>query len=140
MKNIQRLMILGAVTAMTLSGSAFAKEADYWDNYDPIIPDKGEFTEDYPITSRVLSSPVRVVSTLGGAAIGALCGMGKGIVHAEQVVSENTFEKIPGEHAAILAPAGIVGSVVAVPVGALYGSVRGFGQGTISGFMLPEAY
>jgi hypothetical protein len=69
-----------------------------------------------------------------------VCGVGKGIVHAEQVVSKKTFERTPEENAAIMVPAGMVGSILAVPVGAAHGAVRGFGQGTITGFMMPEAY
>jgi hypothetical protein len=132
---------LTAMLAVSLSGQAQAKEdMDYWNNYDPIIPETGVFTNDYPVASRLLTLPVRVVSTPVGALVGTVAGMGKGIVHAEMVVSEHTFERIPEESAAIMAPAGLVGSVVAAPLGALNGGVRGFGQGMISGFMLPEAY
>ena len=127
-------MALTAVLAVSLSGQAQAKEdMDYWNNYDPIIPETGVFTNDYPVASRILTLPV-------GVQVGTVTGIGKGIVHAEMVVSEHTFERIPDESAAIMAPAGIVGSVVAAPIGALNGGVRGFGQGMISGFMLPEAY
>ncbi len=132
---------LTAVLAVSLSGQAQAKEdMDYWNNYDPIIPETGVFTNDYPVASRILTLPVRAVSTPVGALVGTVTGIGKGIVHAEMVVSEHTFERIPEESAAIMAPAGLVGSVVAAPVGAVNGAVRGFGQGMISGFMLPEAY
>lgn len=135
------LLALSGILALAMGGTASAKEdMDYWNNYDPIIPETGVFTNDYPVASRLLTAPVRAISTPVGAVVGTLCGIGKGIVHAEMVVNENTFEKIPTESAAIMAPAGLVGSVVAIPVGAVHGAVRGFGQGTISGFMLPEAY
>lgn len=142
MKILSKMFLLSAVFALACSGNAFAAkdDVDYWDNYDPIIPDRGEFTEDYPVVSRILTAPVRAVSTVGGAAVGSLCGAGKGIVHAEYVVSENTFERLPNERGWVLGPAGVVGSIVAIPVGAVYGATRGFGQGTVSGFMLPEAY
>lgn len=143
MKRGSTAIILGFLAALSLGGSAFAGDKEdlaYWNNYDPIVPDKGEFTTDYPVASRILTSPFRAVTTVGGAIVGSVVGVGKGIIHAEMLVSQNTFERMPDEYGMLLAPMGVVGSVVAIPIGAVDGAVRGAGQGTISGFLVPEAY
>ncbi len=136
------LLGVGVLAALLSGSMGYAEERDlaYWNNYDPIIPEKGEFTSTHPVGSRIVTAPVRVVTTVGGTAIGALVGTGKGIVHAEKVVSQNTFERMPDEYGLALGPAGVIGSILAIPVGAVNGLARGAMQGTISGFMVPEGF
>lgn len=115
--------------------------------------DKGEFTEANPVASRTLLLPVRLVSAGVGAPVGAIYGVGEAVPPAMKAVSRETFEEIPTTEfgpaanavvtlvkAPVLFTAGVVGSVVALPVSATYGFVKGTGKGLAKGFMYPDTF
>ena len=115
--------------------------------------EKGTYTTDHPVMSRVVTSPLRVVGAAVGAPIGAIKGMFVGA--KEGVVSVNdatmghtdTDESYAfGNHSSeflktvVMAPVSLVGSVVAMPVGGTVGLLEGTMRGATSGFMMPDQF
>jgi len=87
------------------------------------------FAEDGPMTSsgnaawQVISFPLRVVTGTAGVAVGAVGGGLKGIVSTEEKFAANTFGK--ADENPMMVPVGLVGTVVAVPVGFVTGAPQG---------------
>lgn len=116
--------------------------------------EKGEFTTANPEASRVLLLPVRAVTAVVGAPVGAINGMGEAIPPAVAAVSDKTFKRMPTEDYGdgatnfvanmfkwpALLTGGIVGTAVAVPVAGTYGFVKGAGEGLAKGFMYPDQF
>lgn len=135
------LTALISLAAWAVPAQAVNHEAlEYWNSYDPVIPEQGEFTSEYPIMSRIATAPIRALTTVGGTVYGAVAGAGKGIAYCEGVVMENTIDNVPPDNGALMYPAAVVGGALALPAGAAYGIVRGAAQGAVSGFMYPEGF
>lgn len=81
---------------------------------------------------QVLSFPLRIVTGAGGLAIGAVGGSVRGIVNTEEKFAQNTFGK--AEENPILVPVGLVGTVLAVPVGIVTGAPEGAMKGGKYGY------
>lgn len=100
----------------------------------------GAFADAGPLTSSgnpvwtVVSFPLRLVSGTTGLALGALGGGFKGIVHTEQKFASNTFGK--AEENPFLVPVGLVGTVVAIPVGFVTGAPEGAVTGGQYGYSM----
>ncbi|MCE3235275.1 MAG: hypothetical protein K0Q50_1455 [Vampirovibrio sp.] len=81
---------------------------------------------------QVLSFPLRIVTGAGGLAIGAVGGSVRGIVNTEEQFAQNTFGK--AEENPMLVPVGLVGTVLAVPVGIVTGAPEGAVKGGKYGY------
>ena|GEM_PF-603938 len=81
---------------------------------------------------QVISFPLRIVTGAGGMAVGAVGGSVRGIVNTEEQFAQNTFGKAD-ENPALL-PVGILGTVVAVPVGIVTGAPEGAVKGGKYGY------
>ncbi len=143
---MKKLFAMLAATAM-LAAAPMATAEDY-DMYDGDASlceycwDKGSFTEENPTASRVLLFPVRAVTAGVGAPLGALKGMGTSTVNAVDIVNEATFQAAKEEPgmAPILVPAGLIGTVIALPVGVAHGAITGTLSGLAKGYMYPDTF
>lgn len=81
---------------------------------------------------QVISFPLRIVTGAGGMAIGAVGGSVRGIVNTEEKFAQNTFGK--AEENPMLVPVGLVGTVIAVPVGIVTGAPEGAVKGGKYGY------
>jgi hypothetical protein len=96
------------------------------------------FADDGPMTSggnaawQVVSFPLRLVTGVTGGAVGAVGGGLKGIVKTEEKFANNTFGK--ADENPLLVPVGLVGTVVAVPVGFVTGAPDGAVKGARTGY------
>ncbi|MGE0199543.1 MAG: hypothetical protein AB7P76_01100 [Candidatus Melainabacteria bacterium] len=118
----------------------------------PVCWEKGEYTTAKPVESRIMTTPLRVVTGAAGAPVGAVYGMGKGTAESVSWVARNTFGNLDAKNskdpfvdaaavimkAPFLIPAGVVGTLFAIPVGAVGGTVAGTGYGTAKGYMFPD--
>lgn len=106
----KKFAVLALVSAMMLQvGTALAED--------------GPWTSSGNAGWTVLSFPFRLVTGTVGAAGGAVGGGLKGIVDTEQKFAENTFGR--ADENPLLVPVGLVGTVVAVPVGLVTGAPDG---------------
>lgn len=92
---------------------------------------------------RVVALPGKTISGTINAPIGAVQGVGHQTVNSFRNVSDKTFKKIVqcGDtplqsigRGLVLVPAGIIGTAVTVPVGAVVGAVQGTTMGFTQGF------
>jgi hypothetical protein len=81
---------------------------------------------------QVASFPLRLVTGTSSGALGLLGGGMKGIVTTEEKFAANTFGKVD-ENPIMVVP-GLLGTVVAVPVGFLIGAPEGFVKGAKAGY------
>ena len=79
----------------------------------------GSLTSDSPVLWGIASFPFRAVTGVGGLGLGAIAGGLKGVVDTEKSFAENTFGK--ANENPFMIPVGLVGSLVAVPVGFVTG-------------------
>lgn len=79
-----------------------------------------------------VSIPFRIVSGAAGIVIGAVGGSAKGIIRTEEKFGQATFGK--ADQNAWLVPAGILGTVVAVPAGIVTGAPEGAEAGAKYGY------
>lgn len=100
----------------------------------------------------VLLLPVRLVSGLVQAPIGAVGGMARRTSESVEWVNERTFQKVPprqgrdytrhpGQTLAkgvVMVPVGVVGTAAALPFGVAVGGVEGAMQGFSKGFDYPD--
>jgi hypothetical protein len=102
------------------------------------LADDAAASDDGPLTSsgnavwQVVSFPLRLVTGTTGIAIGAVGGGVKGIVKTEEKFAQNTFGK--ADENPLLVPVGLVGTVVAVPVGFVTGAPEGAAKGGKYGY------
>lgn len=101
-------------------------------------PNNKPFTAGNPSTKsgntvwQVASFPLRLVTGTSSGALGLLGGGMKGIVTTEEKFAANTFGKVD-ENPIMVVP-GLLGTVVAVPVGFLIGAPEGFVKGAKAGY------
>jgi hypothetical protein len=79
----------------------------------------GTMTNDYPVAWGIVSFPLRLVTGALGMGLGAVVGGVNGIVETEKKFAENTFGR--ADENPLMVPVGLVGTVVAIPVGFLTG-------------------
>lgn len=78
---------------------------------------------------KVCSFPLRFATGAGGMMVGAMVNGSKSMVRSEQEVAGNTFGKGPAMY-----PLGIVGSMLAAPMGFIAGMPEGAATGGRYGF------
>lgn len=117
--------LFAAVVLTSQFGAAFAE-------------DKGPWTTDHPYAWGVGSFPFRMVTGVVGGGMGAVAGSAKGIVETEKKFSENTFAQ--ANKNPLMIPVGLVGAVVAVPVGVITGAPSGAFTAAKTGFTWWDRY
>ncbi len=142
---MKKLFAMLATVAMLAAPAAMAEDYDMYDGDASLCEycwDKGSFTEDNPTASRVLLFPVRAVTAGVGAPLGALKGMGSSTVNAVDIVNEATFQRAKEEPgmSPILVPAGLIGTVIALPLGVAHGAITGTLTGLAKGYMYPDTF
>jgi hypothetical protein len=85
--------------------------------------DNGPWTTNHPFVWGVGSFPFRLLTGGVGAGFGAVAGGAKGIVETERKFAENTWGE--ADKNPLMVPVGLVGTVVAVPVGIIMGAPQG---------------
>ncbi len=133
----------GSVEANVSNSTTDGEWYDMWE--------KGSFTEENPTASRVGLLPLRAVTAVIGAPVGAVTGMFKGAGDGFKGNYEATFANIPTDDtdpiagavsstlkAPLLGTLGILGTVIATPVGAVIGIAEGAVHGTVKGYMYPD--
>ena len=110
-------MKLNQKLAASLLGIAMLAQVGMTSMADEV--EKGELTNNNPVAWGMVSFPFRVVTGAAGMGVGAVAGGLKGIVDTEKKFAENTFGQ--ADENPLLVPVGLIGSVVAVPVGFLAG-------------------
>lgn len=100
----------------------------------------------------VLLLPVRLVSGLVHAPVGAVGGMARRTSESVDWVNERTFQKVPPRQGrdytthpgktlakgVVMVPVGVVGTAAALPFGVAVGGVEGAMQGFSKGFDYPD--
>ncbi|HEY9687803.1 MAG TPA: hypothetical protein V6C52_12585 [Coleofasciculaceae cyanobacterium] len=86
----------------------------------------------------VASFPFRLVTGTAGMALGAVGGGLKGIVETEQQFAEKTYGE--ADQNPLMVPVGLVGTVVAVPVGFVLGAPEGAVTGGKQGYQLWDSF
>ncbi len=155
---MKKLFAMLAATSMLIAMPmvATADDSDMYEGDGSLCEycwEKGSFTEENPTASQIALFPVRVTTGAIGAPIGALAGLGTGTVDAVSGVSNATFGNIVSTEgngytntvetiakAPFLIPAGVVGTVLAVPVGMTYGAITGTFKGFAKGYMYPDTF
>ncbi len=98
------------------------------------------FADEGPMTSsgnaawQVVSFPLRLVTGTTGGVLGAVGGGLKGIIDTEQKFAERTFGE--SDKNPLLVPVGLIGTVVAVPVGFVTGAPEGAVNGGKAGYSI----
>ncbi len=123
MKNKLAAVALAATLVAQAGIGAFADE-----------PSNGPMTSSNNPAWAVASFPFRLVTGTTGMALGAVHGGLKGIVETEQQFAENTFGE--ADKNPLLVPIGLVGTVVAVPVGFVMGAPEGAANGGKYGYQI----
>ena len=82
----------------------------------------------------VASFPFRLTTGIGGMMVGAMVNGSKHVVKTEQEFAHNTFGQASESPA--MYPVGVLGSMVAVPVGFITGMPEGAAMGGRYGFKL----
>lgn len=139
----------GSVSENTMATSNTTCE-DCWE--------KGEFTTDHPVTSRLVTLPLRAVTMAVGMPIGAAKGIFAGVkegVSTATDVSEVAFDSDYIEtdesytagnvtsqflKSVVMFPVAATTTALSIPVGAAVGAVEGTTRGAASGFMLPDKF
>jgi len=114
---------------------------------------KGSFTEGYPVTSRIVTLPLRAVGAAVGAPLGMLAGFYQGGKQGANVMSEATFGQIETTSgyavanatsevikAPFLSTFGILETTLGATFGATMGLMEGTVRGTALGFMSPDKF
>jgi len=99
---------------------------------------KGPWTSSNNTVWQVTSFPLRLVSGASGILLGALNGGVKGIASTEESYAKNTYGK--AHENPLMVPAGIVGSVVAVPIGFVTGAPDGATAGGKYGYHIWDSF
>lgn len=86
----------------------------------------------------VISFPFRLVTGTAGLGLGAVGGGLKGIVQTEQQFAEKTFGE--ADENPLMVPVGLVGTVVAVPVGFILGAPEGAVTGGKYGYQMWDSF
>ena len=81
----------------------------------------GTLTEEHPVGWGITSFPLRRTTAGLGAGFGALAGSVEGIMETEDEFADHTFAK--ASENPLMAPIGLVGAAVAIPVGIIKGGV-----------------
>ena len=87
---------------------------------------------------QVTSFPLRLVTGASGIVLGALNGGVKGIASTEQTYAQNTYGK--AHQNPLMVPAGLVGTVLAVPVGFVTGAPDGASSGGKYGYHIWDTF
>jgi hypothetical protein len=99
---------------------------------------KGPWTSSNCPAWQVASFPLRIVTGASGIVLGSLNGGVKGIASTEQKYAQATYGK--AHENPLLVPAGLVGTVVAVPVGFVTGAPDGAATGGKYGYHIWDAF
>lgn len=83
-------------------------------------------------TSDAVLLPFRIITGVAGAGVGVVAGGVQGIVDTEKKFGESTFGK--ADENPMMIPLGLVGAVVAVPVGFATGAPKGLVEWGQKGF------
>ncbi len=152
---LTQVLTIAALLAMTVqAGAAFAQNGSYrahgsvktqrvYQRPEPTAKDNAK---------EVLLLPVRLVSGLVQAPIGAVGGMARRTSESVEWVNERTFQKVPPRHGrdytrqpgktlakgVVMVPVGVVGTAAALPYGVAVGGVEGAVQGFSKGFDYPH--
>lgn len=118
MKNKIAAVALAATLMIQAGAAAFADEGPMTSSDNPVW--------------QVVSFPLRLVTGTTGLALGAVGGGLKGIVKTEQDFAAKTFGEADSNP--LLVPVGLVGTVVAVPVGFVMGAPEGAVSGGKYGY------
>ena len=129
MKNRIAALTLAAALVSQVGIGAFA---------DGTASAKGPWTSSNNAVWQVASFPLRLVSGASGIVLGALNGGVKGIASTEETYAKNTYGK--AHENPLMVPAGIVGSVVAVPVGFVTGAPDGASAGGKYGYHIWDSF
>lgn len=129
MKSKLAALVLAATMSLQLGVGAFAQDALSY----PEDPETGVGEAAWTI----LSLPVDLTSAVASGALGAVGGGLKGIVRTEEKFADATYGRV--NENPLLLPVGLVGTVVAVPIGFLMGLPSGLVGGVKYGWnMLDE--
>jgi hypothetical protein len=123
LKNKLAVLALAATVLTQVGISALADDA---------ASNNGPMTSSGNAVWQVVSFPLRLVTGGTGIAVGAVGGGVKGIVNYEEKFAQNTFGR--ADENPLLVPVGLVGTVVAVPVGIVAGSPDGAVKGAKYGY------
>lgn len=116
------------IAALALAATVFAQVGT------AAFADQGPMTSSGNPAWQVVSFPLRLVTGTAGAALGAVGGGLKGIVNTEENFASNTFGK--ADENPMLVPVGLVGTVVAIPVGFVTGAPQGAVNGGKYGYKM----
>lgn len=130
MKNKFAALALAAFLLCQVGMSAFADE--------PAKGSNGPWTTSNNVVWQVASFPLRVVTGAGGILLGALNSGVKGISTTEEKYGQNTFGK--AHKNPLLVPVGLVGTVVAIPVGFVTGAPEGAAPGGKYGYHIWDSF
>lgn len=98
----------------------------------------GPWTSSKNTAWQVASFPLRLVSGASGIVLGTLNGGVKGIASTEQSYAEKTYAK--AHQNPLMVPVGLVGSVVAVPMGFVTGAPDGATAGAKYGYHIWDTF
>lgn len=124
MKNQLAVLALAATMLTQVGISALADDAAASSN--------GPMTSSGNAVWQVVSFPLRLVTGGAGVAVGTVSGGIKGIATYEEKFAQNTFGK--ADENPLLVPVGLVGTVVAVPVGFVAGAPAEAAKGAKYGY------
>lgn len=127
MKNRLAALVLASLLLAQAGILTFANEAEPPANSGPI-------TRSGNTVWSVFSFPLRLITGATGFVVGAVDGGAKGIVKMEETFAENTFAK--ASESPLLVPIGLVGTIVALPVGLVSGAPDGAAKGAREGYRL----
>jgi hypothetical protein len=82
----------------------------------------------------VASFPLRLTTGVGGMMVGAMVNGSKNIMTTEQEFAKNTFGQ--ASESPMMYPVGVLGSVIAVPVGFVTGMPEGAAMGGRQGYQV----
>lgn len=129
MKNKFAALALAAALLSQVGVGAFADDAK---------GSNGPWTTSNNAAWQFTSFPLRVVSGASGILVGALTGGIKGIASTEEKFAQKTYGK--AHENPLLVPVGLVGSVVAVPVGFVTGAPDGAVAGGKYGYHIWDTF
>ena len=133
MRNIKSVFSRLALAAVLLSQVGLHALAD------STVPSVGNpTTKSGNAVWQVATFPFRLVTGTSTGALGLVGGGVKGVVTTEEKFAANTFGKV--DENPILVVPGILGTIVAVPVGFIMGAPEGFVKGAKAGYTWWDSY
>lgn len=127
MKNKFALLVLAVLMLGQAGMAVFAEEEP-----GSISSEGGPLTRSGHPAWKIASYPLRLATGTGGIVVGAIISGSKNIVKTEQEFAKNTYGQAAESPA--LYPVGVLGSLVAVPIGFVTGMPQGASTGAREGF------